>query len=119
MANHITNAGKWVGWQSSTTGFWLDKPLDAEVPLRVRPTATLREILVAAGRDPDAEYDDTPLDFVEQPGWREWRRRRLFRAFGALRDHALVSTHAGDVGHHRLARRWPSRRLEPRAADCD
>lgn len=45
-------------------------------------------VLLEAGDAAAIPYEDTPMDFVEKPGWRLWRRRRIFSHFG-LRQRPL------------------------------
>ncbi|THV44140.1 hypothetical protein BGAL_0722g00030 [Botrytis galanthina] len=64
--------------------FWLKKPFDVEVPIRLESKVSISQILREAGPVASGVYSDSPLDFVEQLGWRTWRRRPIFKHFGGL-----------------------------------
>lgn len=49
---------------------WLHKPMDVEVPIRLRADITMAEILVRAGDGPKERYDENPLDFLNRE--RRW-----------------------------------------------
>lgn len=64
--------------------FWLKKPLDREIPIYIDLNTSIADI-VRQAKD-TRPYQDTPLDFVEEPGWTTWRRRSRFKhTFGLSR----------------------------------
>ncbi|PMD52698.1 uncharacterized protein K444DRAFT_668383 [Hyaloscypha bicolor E] len=71
-----------VGCTCVTFFLWIDKPCGVEKAIDIFTTVHIRTIIVAAGDVAAAPYGDTPLDFVEQPGWQQWRRRERFRKVG-------------------------------------
>lgn len=68
----------------ATSYFWLQKPMDVEVPFVLHMQIPLMRVLQDAGPVAEKPYQDTPMDFVEQPGWSVWNRRKPFRTFGGL-----------------------------------
>ncbi|VUC28795.1 unnamed protein product [Clonostachys rosea] len=69
--------------------FWLNKPLDREVPIYIDMEVPISTVLREAGDIAAHQYRDTPLDFVEQPGWAAWRRRQRFSHFFGLTKRPL------------------------------
>ena len=63
---------------------WLHKPLSVEKTVRIEMRTRMCQVLLDAGQDAAKPYEDTPMDFVEQPGWKAWRRRPLFAHWGGL-----------------------------------
>lgn len=74
---------------AATYYFWLDKVLDAEIPLHLKMQTPIAKVLCEAGSAANEPYNDTPMDFVEQPGWRLWRRRLKFKYFGGLSERPI------------------------------
>lgn len=73
----------------ATYYFWVDKVWDAGIPLHLEMRTPMATVLCEAGSAAKAPYDDTPMDFVEQPGWRFWRRRKVFKYFGGLSERPI------------------------------
>lgn len=71
----------WVFCTAITYFFWMSKPLSVEKPILIEMTTEIKTVLIEAGNCAKEPYDDTPMDFVENPGWRCWRRRRRFTYF--------------------------------------
>lgn len=67
---------------SFTFFFWIEKPQGVERAFDLETTTPIRTILTEAGPVARAPYADTPMDFVEQPGWSQWRRRPIFSHVG-------------------------------------
>ncbi|KAH8770334.1 hypothetical protein BGZ57DRAFT_441993 [Hyaloscypha finlandica] len=68
---------------------WMNKPLSVEVAVPIEMTITMAQVLSEAGPAASVLYEDTPMDFVEQPGWRAWRRRRRFAHASGLSKRPL------------------------------
>lgn len=64
--------------------FWMDKPLGVESAVPLSMATPMATVLKNAGDLAKDVYANTPMDFVEQPGWSVWKRRRWFRRFGGL-----------------------------------
>ncbi|XMA12751.1 hypothetical protein WAI453_005542 [Rhynchosporium graminicola] len=62
--------------------FWIDKTQGVERAFDLETQTPFRTILAEAGQIARAPYADTPMDFVEQPGWSQWRRRPIFSHVG-------------------------------------
>ena len=62
--------------------FWIDKPLNVTKAISIKMETPMATVLLEAGTDAANPYEDTPMDFVEKPGWKLWRRRRMFSHFG-------------------------------------
>ncbi|KAI4156040.1 MAG: hypothetical protein L6R39_001156 [Caloplaca ligustica] len=73
-----------VACTAFTYYFWMDKPLGVEYPIELHIPTSMATILLEAGDIAKRPYVDTPMDFVEQPGWRAWKRRKMFRNFGGM-----------------------------------
>lgn len=69
---------------AATYYFWMEKPFDIGIPVPIYMDTPMRTVLLEAGAIAREPYKDTPLDFVEQPGWTVWKRRRLFGSFGGI-----------------------------------
>jgi hypothetical protein len=69
--------------------FWMDKPLGVESAVHLRLTTPMATILTEAGPAAGQPYVDTPMDFVEQPGWRVFSRVPLFTSFGGIEKRPL------------------------------
>lgn len=63
---------------------WIHKPLGVEKAVRIEMHTRMCQVLLDAGQDGAKPYEDTPMDFIEQPGWRAWRRRPRFAHWGGL-----------------------------------
>ena len=49
----------------ATLYFWFSKPLNVDTPTIIRLETTIAEVLVRAGKEVEAKWKDTPLDFIE------------------------------------------------------
>lgn len=63
---------------------WMDKPFDVEIAIPITLRKTIADVLLEAGDIARKPYKDTPLDFVEQPGWSIWQRRKFFASFDGV-----------------------------------
>ena len=63
---------------------WMDKPLCVDSAVHLELTVPMARILQEAGDVASQPYVNTPMDFVEQPGWNVWKRRPWFRTFGGM-----------------------------------
>ncbi|KAK6076224.1 hypothetical protein SCUP234_07392 [Seiridium cupressi] len=73
----------------ATSLFWMDKPKDVTVAIPIEMKFTLNQVLLEAGSVTESPWLDTPMDFVEQPGWTVWNRRAAFRTFGGLQQRPI------------------------------
>ena len=62
----------------------IHKPLGVEKAVRIEMHTSMCQVLLNAGQDAANPYEDTPMDFVEQPGWKAWRRRPRFAHWAGL-----------------------------------
>ena len=84
LLNCLARAGQHIAlttFELTTVGFvfctfgtflcWAHKPADVQVPvvLYTRDEASLRQILLDAGKDADGGYGETPLDFITREEW--------------------------------------------------
>ncbi|KAE9378554.1 hypothetical protein N431DRAFT_329185 [Stipitochalara longipes BDJ] len=74
---------------AATYYFWMEKPLDAEVPIHIHMDHSMASVLISAGTVAEKPFVNTPMDFVEQPGWNAWKRHAIFTNFGGLRGRPI------------------------------
>lgn len=63
--------------------FWMSKPFSAESPISINLRTDMATVLRESGST-RPYHSDTPMDFVEQPGWNAYNRRPSFKNFGGL-----------------------------------
>jgi hypothetical protein len=78
----ITLAFLWC--TAATYCFWMEKPFDVGIPVPIHTTKKIAAILLEAGDIAKESYKETPMDFVEQPGWTAWSQRKLFQSFDGV-----------------------------------
>jgi hypothetical protein len=72
-------------WYTAATYlFWMEKPYDVSIPVPIYMETRMATVLVEAGDVAQNPYKDTPMDFVEQPGWSLWKRRQFFSTYGGI-----------------------------------
>lgn len=74
---------------AATYYFWMEKPLDAEMPVHIHMDHSIASVLLSAGSEAEKPFRNTPMDFVEQPGWYAWQRHSIFTNFGGLRGRPI------------------------------
>ena len=69
--------------------FWMDKPLGVQVPVDIALMVPMEQVRSEAGDAAKEQWQDTPMDFVEQPGWKEWKRRPWLRNCGGMAERPI------------------------------
>jgi len=108
----------------ATSFFWLEKPKDVMFPVEMKLQVPLALVLQEGAISQQTgnstcinnagstawAWRDTPMDFVEQPGWNVFHRRQTFATFGGLDETPSAHT-------QRLS--CPRERVPPRFCHLD
>ena len=74
---------------AATQFFWSKKPQNVEAAVILSADWEIGQLLKAAGHAANTPYIDTPMDFVEKPVWKGWKRRPGLLHYGGLAKRPL------------------------------